>query len=52
MLIRKNGLIVVCIVYHFKVRCLVDYGEFETEDGTIILLKKNSQVMVFLYADY
>eukprot|EP00118_Oscarella_pearsei_P006447 m.29058 g.29058 ORF g.29058 m.29058 type:complete len:195 (+) comp31128_c0_seq5:121-705(+) len=26
-----------------EVRCMEDYGEFETEDGTIILLKKNSQ---------
>ncbi|RUS80353.1 hypothetical protein EGW08_011892 [Elysia chlorotica] len=25
------------------VRCLVDHGEFETQDGTTILLKKNSQ---------
>ena len=23
---------------------MVDYGEFETEDGTVVLLKKNSQV--------
>ncbi|XP_070578614.1 DNA replication complex GINS protein PSF1-like [Ptychodera flava] len=28
---------------YIEVRCLVDHGEFETEDGTIILLKKNSQ---------
>ncbi|XP_078001125.1 DNA replication complex GINS protein PSF1-like [Glandiceps talaboti] len=28
---------------YIEVRCLVDVGEFETEDGTIILLKKNSQ---------
>ena len=34
-----------CRHFHFKVRCLVDYGEFETEDGTVILLKKNSQVI-------
>ena len=27
-----------------QVRCLEDYGEFETEDGTVLLLKKNSQV--------
>eukprot|EP00795_Rhopilema_esculentum_P002753 gene2754-973_t len=27
-----------------QVRCLTDYGEFETDDGTVILLKKNSQV--------
>ncbi|XP_065833532.1 DNA replication complex GINS protein PSF1-like [Oscarella lobularis] len=26
-----------------EVRCMIDYGEFETEDGTVILLKKNSQ---------
>ncbi|CAL1528415.1 unnamed protein product [Lymnaea stagnalis] len=25
------------------VRCLLDHGEFETQDGNIILLKKNSQ---------
>ena len=28
----------------FQVRCLEDFGEFETEDGTVVLLKKNSQV--------
>ena len=28
---------------YIEVRCLTDYGEFETEDGTIIQLKKNSQ---------
>ncbi|XP_002731436.1 DNA replication complex GINS protein PSF1-like [Saccoglossus kowalevskii] len=28
---------------YIEVRCLVDHGEFETEDGTVILLKKNSQ---------
>ncbi|XP_038075509.1 DNA replication complex GINS protein PSF1-like [Patiria miniata] len=28
---------------YIEVRCLVDHGEFETEDGTIIVLKKNSQ---------
>ena len=27
-----------------QVRCLEDYGEFETDDGTVLLLKKNSQV--------
>ncbi|XP_071832908.1 DNA replication complex GINS protein PSF1-like [Apostichopus japonicus] len=26
-----------------QVRCLMDYGEFETEDGTLVVLKKNSQ---------
>lgn len=26
-----------------QVRCLVDYGKFELEDGETILLKKNSQ---------
>ncbi|KAG8522341.1 DNA replication complex GINS protein PSF1, partial [Galemys pyrenaicus] len=26
-----------------KVRCLKDYGEFEVDDGTSVLLKKNSQ---------
>lgn len=25
-----------------EVRCLMDYGEFETEDGGVVLLKKNS----------
>ena len=25
-------------------RCLTDHGEFETQDGDIIVLKKNSQV--------
>ncbi|XP_039640617.1 DNA replication complex GINS protein PSF1 [Perca fluviatilis] len=25
------------------VRCLKDHGEFEIDDGTVILLKKNSQ---------
>jgi len=25
------------------VRCIVDHGEFETQDGSLILLKKNSQ---------
>lgn len=30
----------------WQVRCLEDYGEFETEDGTVVLLKKNSQVTV------
>ena len=33
----------------FKVRCLVDHGEFETQDGNIILLKKNSQVRKGLF---
>ncbi|XP_071962678.1 DNA replication complex GINS protein PSF1-like [Antedon mediterranea] len=28
---------------YIEVRCLVDHGEFETEDGTIIVLKKNCQ---------
>ena len=28
---------------YVEVRCLVDHGEFETQDGDIILLKKNSQ---------
>ncbi|XP_014663987.1 PREDICTED: DNA replication complex GINS protein PSF1-like [Priapulus caudatus] len=28
---------------YIEVRCLVDYGEFETDDGDIILLKKSSQ---------
>lgn len=28
---------------YIEVRALVDYGEFETEDGSVVLLKKNSQ---------
>ncbi|XP_067030178.1 DNA replication complex GINS protein PSF1-like [Acropora muricata] len=28
---------------YIEVRCLEDYGEFEAEDGTVVLLKKNSQ---------
>ncbi|XP_035688590.1 DNA replication complex GINS protein PSF1-like [Branchiostoma floridae] len=28
---------------YIEVRCLMDHGEFETEDGTILLLKKDSQ---------
>jgi len=28
---------------YIEVRCTTDYGEFETEDGTVVLLKKNSQ---------
>lgn len=28
---------------YIEVRCLVDYGKFELEDGEIIFLKKNSQ---------
>lgn len=28
---------------YIEVRCLVDHGEFETEDGDIIVLTKNSQ---------
>ncbi|XP_040285585.1 DNA replication complex GINS protein PSF1 isoform X2 [Bufo bufo] len=28
---------------YIEVRCLRDYGEFEIDDGTTILLKKNSQ---------
>lgn len=27
-----------------QVRCLKDHGEFEIDDGTVVLLKKNSQV--------
>lgn len=33
----------VCLCV-FQVRCLKDHGEFEIDDGTVILLKKNSQV--------
>ncbi|XP_047207739.1 DNA replication complex GINS protein PSF1 [Girardinichthys multiradiatus] len=28
---------------YIQVKCLKDYGEFEIDDGTVILLKKNSQ---------
>lgn len=28
---------------YIEVRCLMDYGEFETEDGGLVLLRKNSQ---------
>ncbi|XP_071479044.1 DNA replication complex GINS protein PSF1-like [Diadema antillarum] len=28
---------------YVEVRCLLDYGEFETEDGSSVVLKKNSQ---------
>lgn len=28
---------------YIEVRCLMDHGEFETQDGNILLLKKNSQ---------
>ncbi|KAK2147299.1 hypothetical protein LSH36_561g03098 [Paralvinella palmiformis] len=28
---------------YIEVRCLMDHGEFETQDGGVILLKKNSQ---------
>ncbi|KAL5009104.1 hypothetical protein ScPMuIL_014685 [Solemya velum] len=28
---------------YIEVRCLADHGEFETQDGNIIVLKKNSQ---------
>lgn len=28
---------------YVEVRCLIDHGEFETQDGNIIVLKKNSQ---------
>jgi len=36
----------ICTLYVFcqQVRCLTDHGEFETQDGNIILLKKNTQV--------
>ena len=35
---------VIRVLFTLKVRCLEDYGEFETEEGTVVLLKKNSQV--------
>lgn len=28
---------------YIEVRCLQDYGELETDDGTVIVLKKNTQ---------
>lgn len=28
---------------YIEVRCLMDHGEFETQDGNILVLKKNSQ---------
>lgn len=28
---------------YVEVRCLEDYGEFEMEDGTVVLLNKNTQ---------
>ena len=28
---------------YIEVRCLLDYGEFETEDGTVVQLRKGSQ---------
>lgn len=28
---------------YIEVRCVEDYGEFEMEDGTVVLLTKNSQ---------
>lgn len=27
-----------------QVRCVIDHGEFETQDGNIVLLKKDTQV--------
>lgn len=33
-----------CKHQNLQVRCLMDHGEFETQDGNILLLKKNSQV--------
>lgn len=28
---------------YVEVRCLIDFGEFETEDGTVLRLTKDSQ---------
>ena len=28
---------------YIEVRCLVDYGELETEDGSVVMLNKNTQ---------
>jgi hypothetical protein len=36
------------INFSFQVRCLKDYGEFEVDDGTSVLLKKNSQVFLIV----
>ncbi|XP_030897357.1 DNA replication complex GINS protein PSF1 [Leptonychotes weddellii] len=33
---------------YIEVRCIKDYGEFEVDDGTSVLLKKNSQVFLVL----
>ena len=38
-------------VVNLQVRCLVDHGEFETQDGANILLKKNSQVRMWLLSE-
>ncbi len=37
--------------FPYQVRCLVDHGEFETQDGNIVLLKKNSQVGLLMSND-
>jgi len=34
-----------------QVRCLTDHGEFETQDGNIILFKKNTQVCLIIVAN-
>ena len=34
---------------YLQVRCLMDHGEFETQDGNIVVLKKNSQVSYNIY---
>ncbi|MED6252195.1 DNA replication complex GINS protein PSF1 [Ataeniobius toweri] len=33
---------------YIQVKCLKDYGEFEIDDGTVILLKKNSQMEMLI----
>jgi len=35
---------VIKIKFTLQVRCTTDHGEFETQDGDIIVLKKNTQV--------
>ena len=32
-----------CLVYIYQVRCLQDYGEFETEAGDMVMLTLNSE---------
>lgn len=45
---KRTGtlLALMYLFLHIQVRCLKDHGEFEIDDGTVILLKKNSQVTI------